>query len=53
MDSRLNKAEMHTASDKIAFGVELRSRAESIHYEDVLMAPARCSTPFSRRPPRV
>jgi hypothetical protein len=39
IDQRLNKAEMHTASDKIAFGLELRSRAESIHYEDMRTAP--------------
>lgn len=36
---RLDKAELHTATDKIAFGVELRTRAESIHYNDVQMAP--------------
>ncbi|MFH0999105.1 MAG: DUF3373 family protein [Pseudomonadota bacterium] len=39
MDKRLNKAELHTASDKISFGVDLRSEAQSIHYEDVRMAP--------------
>jgi hypothetical protein len=39
MDKRLNKAELHTASDKVSFGVDLRSEAQSIHYDDVLMAP--------------
>lgn len=39
IDKRLNQAEMHTASDKIAFGVELRSRADSIHYDDMRTAP--------------
>jgi len=39
MDKRLNKAEMHTASDKVSFGVDLRSEAQSIHYEDVRIAP--------------
>ena len=39
IDKRLNKAELHTASDKISFGVDLRSEAQSIHYQDVLMAP--------------
>jgi hypothetical protein len=40
MDKRLNKAEIHTATDKLAFGVELRSRADSIHYQDIVSAPA-------------
>ncbi len=40
IDTRLNKAEIHTATDKIAFGVELRSRADSIHYQDIKSAPA-------------
>lgn len=39
MDERLNKTELHTATDKISFGVELRSRADSIHYSDMLTAP--------------
>ena len=39
MDKRLNKAELHTATDRISFGVEFRSRADSIHYEDMLSAP--------------
>jgi hypothetical protein len=40
IDTRLNKAELHTASDKLSFGAELRSEAQSIHYEDTRMAPA-------------
>lgn len=39
IDERLNKAEMHTATDKIAFSVELRSNAETIKYDDTLFAP--------------
>lgn len=39
MDDRLNAAEMHTSTDKLSLGVELRSRADSIHYEDMLSAP--------------
>jgi len=39
MDERLNKAELHTATDKISFGIELRSRAESLHYKDMRFAP--------------
>jgi hypothetical protein len=40
MDERLNKAEIHTATDKLALGVELRSRADSIHYQDIVSAPS-------------
>jgi hypothetical protein len=40
IDKRLNQAEMHTAADKINMGIELRSRADSIHYEDTRVAPA-------------
>ena len=38
MDDRLNKAELHSATDKLAIGVELRTRAESIHYSNVQFA---------------
>ena len=40
IDDRLNKAELHSAVDKVNLGVELRSRADSIHYEDTRTAPA-------------
>ena len=40
LDERLNQAELHTATDKISFGVDFRVRADSIHYEDSLVAPA-------------
>lgn len=46
IDQRLNTAELHTATDKLAFGVELRSRAESIHYEDMRTAPAALFSSF-------
>ncbi|WP_022663824.1 DUF3373 family protein [Desulfospira joergensenii] len=39
MDDRLNQAELHTATDKLTLGVELRSRGDSIHYGDLLTAP--------------
>jgi hypothetical protein len=39
MDERLNRAELHTATDKVSFGVEFRSRADSIHFTDILTAP--------------
>ncbi len=39
IDERLNKAEMHTSTDKVSFSVELRSNAERISYDDALFAP--------------
>ncbi len=39
LDKRLNKAELHTATAKLSFGVELRTRGDSIHYEGVQAAP--------------
>ncbi len=39
MDDRLNKAELHAAIDKVALGVELRSRADTLHYTDLRVAP--------------
>ncbi|MBI9084016.1 MAG: DUF3373 family protein [Desulfobacterales bacterium] len=40
IDDRLNKAELHTATDKVSFGLELRTRADSLHYQDVQVAPS-------------
>jgi hypothetical protein len=40
MSDRLDKAELHTATDKIALDVELRSKADSLQYEDLRAAPA-------------
>lgn len=39
MDDRLDKAELHAAIDKVALGVELRSRADTLHYQDLQVAP--------------
>ena len=39
IDDRLNKAELHTATDKVAFGVELRTRADTLQYKDIQVAP--------------
>ncbi len=36
---RVDEAEMHTATDTLSFDVEFRTRAESIHYKDIRMAP--------------
>lgn len=46
MDDRLNQAELHTATDKISFGVDLRTRAESIHYKDLSVAPSNLTNGF-------
>ena len=40
MEQRLNKAELHAATDKLSFGVDFRTRAESLHYDDAQMAPS-------------
>lgn len=39
LDERLNKAEMHTATDKVAFGFELKTTAWSTQYKDTIRAP--------------
>lgn len=39
LGKRLDKAELHTATDKISFGLELRTRADSLHYNGILAAP--------------
>jgi hypothetical protein len=46
LEERLNKAELHTATDKLSFGVELRTRADSIHYSDIRRAPASLTDAF-------
>ncbi len=40
LGKRLDKAELHTATDKISLGVELRTKADSIHYDNMLSAPS-------------
>ncbi len=39
MGDRLNKTELHTATDKVSFGVELRTQADSLQYQDIQVAP--------------
>ena len=46
MDERLNKAELHTATDKISFGIDFRTRADSIHYQDIQVAPSALTNGF-------
>ncbi len=36
---RLDKAELHTATDRVSFDIDFRTSAESIHYDDIRMAP--------------
>ncbi len=40
LGKRLDKAELHTATDRLSLGIELRSKADSIHYDGILSAPA-------------
>ncbi len=51
IDDRLSKAEIHTATDRISFGVELRTKAESIHYNDLRVAPSTLISAFFASPP--
>jgi hypothetical protein len=46
MEKRLDKAELHTATDKISFGVDFRTRAETLHYENIHMAPSSLTNGF-------
>jgi hypothetical protein len=46
LGKRLDKAELHTATDKLSFGVELRTRADSIHYSDIRRAPSSLTDMF-------
>ena len=45
-DDRLNQAELHSATDKVSFGIEFRSRGDSLHYKDIQMAPASFTSLF-------
>ena len=51
MDDRLNKAELHTATDKISFGIDFRTRGDSIHYQDISVAPSSLFNGFFASPP--
>lgn len=46
MGERLDKAELHTATDKISFGVDFRTRAETLHYENIHIAPSSLTNGF-------
>jgi hypothetical protein len=51
IDDRLNKAELHTATDKVAFGIEFRSRADTLKYKDIQAAPSSLVGAFFESPP--
>ena len=51
LGDRLDKSELHTATDKISLGVEFRSEADSIHYNDIRMAPPAILGAFFTPPP--
>ena len=40
LSKRVDKTEMHTATDKVSLNIEFRTKAESIHYNDMRSAPA-------------
>jgi hypothetical protein len=51
LSERVDQTELHTATDKISFGAYLRTRAESIHYKDVVAAPPALFGAFFTPPP--
>ena len=40
LQTRVEKTELHSATDKISWGLDMRVRADSLHYNDVASAPA-------------
>ena len=47
LDDRLNKTELHTATDKVAFGIEFRTRGRlACTTTDIQMAPASLTNMF-------
>ena len=40
LNDRMDKAELHTATDKLSLGIELRTQADTLHYSDMQAAPA-------------
>jgi hypothetical protein len=51
LNSRVDKTELHTATDKISFSAYLRTRADSIHYEDTRVASPSMVQAFFTPPP--
>jgi len=51
LNKRLDATELHTSTDRLSLGVELRTRADSIHYQDMLFAnPAITGAFFAASP---
>jgi hypothetical protein len=48
LGDRLDDTELHTATDKLSFDFELRTRCDSIHYGDVKRAPEWFLEAFAR-----
>jgi hypothetical protein len=40
LSKRVDKTELHTVTDKVSLGVELRTEAHSIHYDNMQVAPS-------------
>lgn len=51
LSTRMDNAEMHTATDKLSLGVEFRTQANNIHYNDLRMAPPMMIGAFFTPPP--
>ncbi len=47
LSERMDHAELHTMTDKISLGFELRNTIQTIHYDDVRIAPAELVTLFT------
>jgi len=46
LSERVDKTELHTATDKVSLGVELRTEGHSIYYKDMLVAPSSLTQGF-------
>ncbi|WP_300463146.1 DUF3373 family protein [Desulfobacula sp.] len=48
LSGRVDKTELHTVTDKLSLGVELRTEGHSLHYEDMQVAPAGLTQTFTK-----
>ena len=46
LQQRVDKTELHTVTDKIQWGIDFRQRMDSIHYDNVAMAPSSLTNAF-------
>ncbi|MCK5682984.1 DUF3373 family protein [bacterium] len=53
LSERVDKTELHTLTDKISLGVEIRTEAHSIQYKDMLKAPAGLSAALMAASPNI